>query len=133
VAWPTSITVTNAGFVDSYRQLHPDETTDLGYTWTTFATSPEVHDRIDFVYYQGDGLAPIESILVGDARMSGGVASDLIVPGYPSDHRAVLTTFVLVPEPRSLVLSAWTVLLLLGTARSVRCKTSLLLSARSIP
>jgi hypothetical protein len=106
VAWPTSMAVVSAGFKDSYREIHPDETTTLGYTWTTLNSNPEVHDRIDFVYYKGDDLMPIDSILVGDRGSAGGVAADLVLANYPSDHRAVLTTFIVVPEPSGFVAAA---------------------------
>jgi endonuclease/exonuclease/phosphatase (EEP) superfamily protein YafD len=93
VAWPASAAVANAGFIDSYREIRPDETTQLGYTWTTQNNNPEVHDRIDFVYYKGEGVTATNSQLVGSASTAGGVAADIVIGGYPSDHRAVLTTF----------------------------------------
>lgn len=93
VAWPASTAVANAGFIDSYREIRPDETTQLGYTWTTNNNNPEVHDRIDFVYYKGEGVTATNSQLVGKSTPAGGVAADILIGGYPSDHRAVLTTF----------------------------------------
>lgn len=104
VAWPTSIKVENAGFTDSYRELFPDETADLGYTWTTFNNHPEVHDRIDFVHYKGDGLNLTNVQLVGDFGSAGGVTSDIVRFDYPSDHRAVVSNFLLVPEPGTALL-----------------------------
>jgi hypothetical protein len=93
VPWPSSTAVVNAGFIDSYREIRPDETTQLGYTWTTQNNNPEVHDRIDFVYYKGVGVTATNSQLVGSTSTAGGVAADILIGGYPSDHRAVLTTF----------------------------------------
>jgi exodeoxyribonuclease III len=93
VPWPSSTAVVNAGFIDSYREVHPDETTQLGYTWTTQSNNPEVHDRIDFVYYKGVGVLPTNSQLVGSSSTAGSVAADILIGGYPSDHRAVLSTF----------------------------------------
>jgi endonuclease/exonuclease/phosphatase (EEP) superfamily protein YafD len=93
VAWPSSTAVANAGFIDSYREIRPDETTQLGYTWTTQNNNPEVHDRIDFVYYKGAGVTATNSQLVGNTSTAGGVAADILIGGYPSDHRAVLSTF----------------------------------------
>ncbi|XAM01390.1 endonuclease/exonuclease/phosphatase family protein [Phycisphaeraceae bacterium D3-23] len=98
VPWPTSITVTDAGFIDTYRDILPDETADLGYTWTTNDPSLEVHDRIDFVYYQGEGLALTDVQLVGDTGSAGGVSSDIALSNYSSDHRAVAARFAF-PEP----------------------------------
>ena len=97
--WPTSVTPANAGMGDSYRELHSTNRTfpapfaynEPGITWTP-KTSQEpdgVFDRIDFVHYSlGDGVTPTNSIEL-DERNS--------INPWPSDHRAVLTTFTLVP------------------------------------
>ena len=99
VPWPTSLACVDAGLLDSYRQLHATNRTypapfafnDPGITWTP-KTSQEpdgVFDRIDFVYYtQGDGVLPTASIEL-DERNS--------INPWPSDHRAVLSTFNLTP------------------------------------
>lgn len=112
VPWPTSIKVINAGFIDSYRTLYPNEVTHPGYTWTTLNNNPEVHDRIDFVYFRGEGMTLMDVQLVGDPGMAGGQLSDITLSNYPSDHRAVLATFLL-PEPVTLVLLLGTTPLLL--------------------
>ena len=97
--WPTSIACVNAGLGDSYRELHPGNRTypgafaydEPGVTWTP-KTSQEPHgvfDRIDFVHYSlGDGVTPTAAVEL-DERNS--------VNPWPSDHRAVLTTFSLTP------------------------------------
>ncbi len=99
VRWPLSVACTNAGLGDSYRQLHAGNRTypagfaynEPGITWTP-KTSQEpdgVFDRIDFIYYsQGDGAAPTSSMEL-DERNS--------INPWPSDHRAVLTTFAITP------------------------------------
>lgn len=97
--WPTSVAPVNAGLGDSYYELHsgnrkfpgPFAYNEPGITWTPkTAQEPEgVFDRIDFVYYSlGDGVAPVNSIEL-DERNS--------INPWPSDHRAVLTTFTLTP------------------------------------
>ena len=97
--WPTSIACTDAGLGDSYRELHPDNrkcpapfaSNEPGITWTPkTAEEPEgVFDRIDFSYYsKGDGAKPTNSIEV-DQRNN--------VNPWPSDHRAVITTFAITP------------------------------------
>lgn len=97
--WPTSLACVNAGLGDSYRELHSTNRTfpapftynEPGITWTPKTDQePEgVFDRIDFVYYSpGDGATPISSSEL-DERNS--------INPWPSDHRAVLTTFTLVP------------------------------------
>jgi endonuclease/exonuclease/phosphatase family metal-dependent hydrolase len=97
--WPTSLACVNAGLGDSYQERHGGNRkypglfayNEPGITWTPkTAQEPNgVFDRIDFVHYSlGDGTAPIASIEL-DERNS--------INPWPSDHRAVLTTFMLTP------------------------------------
>lgn len=96
VPWPTSIAPLEAGLVDSYAELHPDnakksacefEIDDPGITWTQLpASEPDgCFDRIDFIYYSKNDATPVQSRTI-DVKAS--------------DHRAVLTTFE-VPVPTS--------------------------------
>ena len=98
-AWPTSLACTGAGLGDSYHEVHSTNRTyppafaynEPGITWTpkTYQEPNDVFDRIDFVYYSlGDGVTPISSTEL-DERNS--------VNPWPSDHRAVLTTFSITP------------------------------------
>ena len=98
VPWPTSIAVQNAGLSDSYRVVHPDEVADPGNTWSPvygpdYVNSGvlEPQDRIDIVYYAGQGVTPMSSNTVGP---SDGI-SDIAVGGFPSDHRGVASQFQL--------------------------------------
>lgn len=106
VMWPTSEKIVNAGFVDSFRLVRPDEVNDRGYTWTPGEPPPhfhlgdnEVHDRIDFVYTRGDRLSVTSSNTVGPHNSIYGsdfrdeYHSDIGVAGFPSDHRAVVSGF----------------------------------------
>jgi len=97
--WPTSVACVNAGLKDSYRELHAGNRQfppafayqEPGITWTpkTVVEPEGVFDRIDFVYFSGDdGVAPVQSTEL-DGRNS--------VNPWPSDHRAVITTFALTP------------------------------------
>ncbi len=99
LGWPTSLACVNAGLLDSYRQLHstnrtfpaPFAYTDPGITWTpkTNQEPDGVFDRIDFIYQAAaDGVTPMTSVEL-DERNS--------INPWPSDHRAVLSTFQLVP------------------------------------
>jgi hypothetical protein len=99
VRWPLSVACTNAGLGDSYRQLHAGNRTypagfaynEPGITWTpkTNQEPDGVFDRIDFIYYsKGDGAAPTNSLEL-DERNS--------INPWPSDHRAVLTSFAITP------------------------------------
>jgi len=86
VEWPISLEMEKAGFNDSYRILHIDPLIDPGLTWTPrAATSSDkygLRDRIDYIYYQGEQLTPIESKVV-----------DYHPVMFPSDHAAVITIF----------------------------------------
>jgi len=90
VEYPATARVTKAGLADSYRAIHPDEIKKRGHTWTN-KTSPDdpkdFHDRIDFVFARGAKV--LASQVVGENRKN----ADLVVSPWPSDHRAVLSTF----------------------------------------
>ena len=100
LAWPVAVAVERAGFRDSYREVHPDPVRRPGLTWTPGYPPPSVPatetlDRIDFVYAAGRA-EPLESRIVGEI---GGPDVDLEVSPWPSDHRAVVSTFRVVPGP----------------------------------
>lgn len=100
VEYPASKKMTTFGLVDAFRTVWSDEVARTGYTWTPGIPPPnvdatEVHDRIDFVYYWGTGVTAIDAVTVGIDDTN--PTTDIAITGYPSDHRAVLGTFVL-PE-----------------------------------
>ncbi|WP_256104436.1 endonuclease/exonuclease/phosphatase family protein [Streptomyces sp. ODS05-4] len=85
VQWPTTKAFGDAGYRDSFRELHPDEAAVPGDTWSPVVKSTggrkEPQDRIDFILYKGSTLKAVGSRTVGGGR------------DWPSDHLAVLTTF----------------------------------------
>jgi endonuclease/exonuclease/phosphatase family metal-dependent hydrolase len=91
VEWPESKAILKAGFTDSYRKLHINPLLDPGFTWTpraaTSSTRYGVRDRIDYIYYLGTKLHPIESRVI-----------DYHPVMFPSDHAAVMTVFEWVGE-----------------------------------
>lgn len=97
VAWPVSAAMMSAGFEDSFRAAHPDPVARPGLTYSPGFPHPimepgENHDRIDFVYASlGETL---ESLVVGEA---GNPDVDIAVTPWPSDHRAVVSRFSVVP------------------------------------
>jgi imidazolonepropionase-like amidohydrolase len=101
VAWPVSQAVERAGFVDSFRAVYADSGQHPGLTWWAarppakddFSRDPQ--DRIDFVYAAGPARA-LRSEVVGEAGAAG---VDLSVTPWPSDHRAVVSTFEVKPAP----------------------------------
>lgn len=54
IRWRTIATVLSAGYVDSFRQLHP---ADLGYTLPT----PEPHVRLDYAFVPGAFASHVRS------------------------------------------------------------------------
>jgi endonuclease/exonuclease/phosphatase family metal-dependent hydrolase len=94
VAYPTSTEMGKAGFNDSYRKIYPDEMKNPGLTWSPKykLDDPRTHpDRIDFVYFKGNGLEVSDVKIVGENKEN----ADIVVAPYPSDHRAVVATFTL--------------------------------------
>jgi endonuclease/exonuclease/phosphatase family metal-dependent hydrolase len=97
VRWPVSLAMEAAGFVDSYRAVRPDPLDDPGFTWTPGYPAPfvypwDVHDRIDFVWAAGPAI-PLASDVVGESAAN----ADVVVDPWPSDHRAVVSTFDVTP------------------------------------
>lgn len=99
VEWPISKLLADAGFADSYRTVHADPAATPGVTWSAGAPSPwqrpdEVFDRIDWVLFAH--ATPIDSSVVGEV---GGPDVAIPVSPWPSDHRAVVSTFEVTPAP----------------------------------
>lgn len=93
--WPVTVEAEKAGFTDSFRTLHRDPSAKPGFTWSPGYPVPnieknDVMDRIDFVLYRG-ALRVIKSEVVGET----GPISDIALDPWPSDHRAVVTTFLM--------------------------------------
>jgi endonuclease/exonuclease/phosphatase family metal-dependent hydrolase len=92
--WPVSKAVHTVGLEDSYRLLHSGNRQfppafafdEPGITWTPDgAALDNTFDRIDFVYFSGnDGVTPLTSA-EHDSRNN--------LSPWPSDHRAVVSTF----------------------------------------
>ncbi len=95
VEWPSTKAFSDkGGMKDSYRTFYPDEVKNPGHTWTTLPKATaykEVLDRIDFVLFSGEKIELKNSQVVGEESP----LSDIGFKDYPSDHRAVLSTFIL--------------------------------------
>ena len=101
--WPVSKAVVDAGFRDSFRDVYPDPVADPGLTW--WAKKPrvgvsgenfgplDVKDRIDYVYAAGASVTTASRI-VGE---KGGPEVSVAVSPWPSDHRAVVSSFTVTP------------------------------------
>lgn len=97
--WSAAKLLADNEFVDSYRSVHPDPVAKPGITWTSGYPHPapaegETFDRIDFVYAIGPAK-PVDSKVVGENAKQ----ADLGVDPWPSDHRAVVSTFEIGPAP----------------------------------
>ncbi len=92
VEWPSPKTFAAAGFRAAYRTLFPDPVARPGMTWTTLTRPDDPkdhHDRIDFVLSRGPAKVKSAEV-VGHSPGS----AEIVVSPYPSDHRAVVATFV---------------------------------------
>jgi len=115
IPWNNTLTLEEAGFVDSYRKVHPDEVDYPGITWPAHPTGYEKavswtpkadeRDRIDYIFYKGAGLTAEDAYLVGPKES---YANGEIVKmdqfkdkwiyddkPWPSDHFGVLVKFEL--------------------------------------
>jgi len=94
IRWPITRRLSEAGFLDTYRTMHRDELAKPGYTWTTLRgeDDPTDHlDRIDYIFVGGEGVKLLQSDIVGECKEN----ADVVMTPWPSDHRAILSTFVL--------------------------------------
>jgi endonuclease/exonuclease/phosphatase family metal-dependent hydrolase len=108
LAWPVSSALANAGIRDSYREAHPDPVAWPGITWTAGTPPPRIRkaetlDRIDWVMAAGPSTT-LSSRLVGEV---GGPSVELGVSPWPSDHRAVVSSFSVTPGAAPALVSAW--------------------------
>jgi endonuclease/exonuclease/phosphatase family metal-dependent hydrolase len=81
VDWPVTRAVADAGFRDAYRACNPKVDREKDRTWSP-RFPEQIQDRIDYVFWKGDALAPRSATMIDRA------------PGrWPSDHAAVLVEF----------------------------------------
>jgi exodeoxyribonuclease-3 len=89
VRWSTTQSLIDAGMMDAYRQIFPDPTIKLGWTWTPL-TKPDDprdrHDRIDMIWFKGVSTKVKSVEIVGESTET----ADIVVTPYPSDHRALI-------------------------------------------
>jgi hypothetical protein len=101
VQWPVSLAVHGAGFRDSWREVHVDVLESPGLTWWAGRPALEMYapgendaqDRIDFVWSSGP-VEVLDSKMVGEP---GYTEVSVGVSPWPSDHRAVVSTFSVMP------------------------------------
>jgi endonuclease/exonuclease/phosphatase family metal-dependent hydrolase len=104
--WPVSKALADAGFRDTYREIHPDPVANPGITWTTGYPVPhllpdEAVDRIDQIHALGNSTTTASQIL----GQTGGADIDIAIDTWPSDHHAVISTFTVAPGAAPAMLS----------------------------
>jgi endonuclease/exonuclease/phosphatase (EEP) superfamily protein YafD len=82
IEWPVSRQMIDAGMIDAYRRIHPNPRSHPGHTWSPIFQQAW-QDRIDYVYYQGEKLDPTTADVISSYP-------DV----FPSDHAAVIVTFI---------------------------------------
>ena len=94
--WPVTVAMAHAGFRDSYREIHPDPIADPAITYCVVAYPAcgkwDSWDRIDYVFDAGP-ITALDSQVVGE----GGPYTDIVSRPWPTDHRAVVSTFDVTP------------------------------------
>ena len=70
----------NAGFIDSYRQFHPDVVNYPGYSNGGYSA------RIDYIYYKGKKLELTKAGLIVPTFKG----KESKTPGFPSDHLGIV-------------------------------------------
>jgi hypothetical protein len=117
VRWPASKALADAGFADSYRDVHPDPVADPGFTWSPGGPETQKHDffdRIDWVLHAGPSTT-ISSLLVGE---KGNPQVDLAFKNpYPTDHRGVVSTFGVTPAPAPVIVSPQNRRVIIGSGK----------------
>lgn len=86
--FPTTQLMESEGFADAFQEIHPDPLRVPGNTWSpAFPTA--FPDRIVYIVYRGRSLRAVDAVTI-----------DLHPDQYPSDHAAVMTTFLIGDQPK---------------------------------
>ncbi|WP_157731310.1 endonuclease/exonuclease/phosphatase family protein [Corynebacterium glaucum] len=116
--WDTTQLLIDAGYVDTYRTMHPDPAKAPGTTWpvkqshapasqSAWMKDADERDRIDFIFYQPTGritldsaqlVGPKETVKKGEAVVDQ-TEDTIFTPTAPwiSDHRATMAKFIIHP------------------------------------
>ena len=92
IDWPTSKYITAAGFTDSFREQYPAVNRKLGSTWSPRFPNQQ-QDRIDFIYYLNDSMNSVKSVKYHRPLESNNLLKESVA--FPSDHAAVVTSFLI--------------------------------------
>lgn len=131
--WPVSKAFHDAGFRDSYRDVHPDPVAKPGLTWWAdkpwrpggYYPKTVVQDRIDFIYSAGPAT-PLDSLVVGEP----GADADIVIDPWVSDHRALVSSFDVTPQAMPVMVSVDQRFLRQGEPLSVTAQSAALSDRR---
>ena len=120
VIWPVSKLMVDSGFTDSYRQAHPDPVKNPGLTWTAgyphpYVRDTETFDRIDYIW--AANAQTVSSEIIGE---EGNPEASIQITPWPSDHRAVLSTFTVTPVDAPALISVQPSLVVSGQTFIIR-------------
>jgi len=112
IEWKNSKTLTENGFTDSYREIHPDPASHPGLTWPSENSGDKVvmwtpkaddRERIDFIYYNKQNLIAKDAYVAGSKKyyVKGKLTRTRVSKDdhlleredWPSDHKGVITDF----------------------------------------
>ncbi len=116
INWTCSSILEKYGFIDTYRAIYPDPVLNAGFTYPsankdmpieklTWAPKSDERERIDFIYYYPNkNLELADVVIVGNdssicrSQVVREKRDKFIKPKgvWPSDHKALLSTFRLV-------------------------------------
>jgi hypothetical protein len=108
IPWHATKKLNDEGFIDVFRTFYPNEVSNPGFTWPSYAHGKgttswtplaDERDRIDYVFFKGNGITIKDAYLVGpkesyvqnilntlNTKNEKFIASDL---PWPSDHKGV--------------------------------------------
>jgi len=111
INWQNTYALHGNNFTDAFRSYFPDEKLNPGFTWpskaydkssTSWTPRSDERERIDFIFYKGEGIKTTYASLVGpkesyaygkltksNTENENFQADDL---EWPSDHKAVMVT-----------------------------------------
>ncbi|TKG97408.1 endonuclease/exonuclease/phosphatase family protein [Puteibacter caeruleilacunae] len=100
VNWTVSKAMTDAGFEDTFRKIHPDPVKNIGTTWLAAGGKDgnlvfNRRDRIDYLYKKGSALKVIDSKSYNAPFSQHFKIGTKEYDHFPSDHGFVVTTFEL--------------------------------------
>lgn len=124
--WETTQTFIDAGFIDTYREIHPDPAKAPGTSWpvphgnsnipvsmSAWMKAADERDRIDFIFYKPTPRISLKSAqLVGPkatVKKNQAVVEEtedtIFTPEttWFSDHRATMATFSILPQPAGVI------------------------------